>query len=163
MSKPKWGDVFQALDMVGQSEYNAIHDLLADVAELGSISSGPDPDDLITEVSRDSMLASIDELEAWCHVLRLKLKKLDYENMQRYVGIFYNNNGCADFRPISAKSHKEAVRVAEALAEQMGPGSGGTQFVVQVLLVSDFRQVAENVGNETKPFTLKELNDTERT
>jgi hypothetical protein len=79
--------------------------------------------------------------------------------MSRYIGILYNDNGRKDYAPISAKSLKEAQRVAALVAENIGHGSGGSQFVVDVIEVKTFLEIAENVVQENRPFTIKDIND----
>ena len=77
--------------------------------------------------------------------------------MKRYVGIFYNNNGTAAFKPIVAQDSAEAYEVAEALAKEMEVCSGGTQFVVTVLTVVQLIDIAENATREPRPYIIDDI------
>ena len=77
MKNLKWGDVFPNPDMVGSSEYRALHELLADVADLSNGGSAdPDPEAEIAEAKRIHMLAVLEELEGWTKSIRVELTKI---------------------------------------------------------------------------------------
>lgn len=72
---------------------------------------------------------------------------------ERYLAIMYNNSGTCAYLPIAAPTLKKAERLAESLAEQMEPQSGGTQFVADVKTLEDFEQVIRNARDEKRPYT----------
>ena len=79
MNTPKWGEVFQDPDMVGSSEYRALHDLLADVTELTHGYADPDPEAEVTQEKRTRMLSTLNEVEDWTATIRTELNKLKHK------------------------------------------------------------------------------------
>ena len=75
MNKPKWKDVFPEPDAMRVSEYRALHDLLADVAEVSH--GDADPEAEITEDKRRQMLGALNEVEDWVERIRTELRKLN--------------------------------------------------------------------------------------
>jgi hypothetical protein len=69
---PRWEDVLSDPDKVGQSEYRAIHDLLADATMLSA-------DATISRKRRDHMLAVLEELEYWTSITHAVLSALKYK------------------------------------------------------------------------------------
>ena len=79
--------------------------------------------------------------------------------MNRYIAICYNNSGMPSYHPIDAKDQTEAETIANWMAETREPGSGGTEFMVDVMLVEDMRHVVDNVANEPTPYTIADTED----
>lgn len=75
MKKPRvvtFGEVFNDPDMVGQSEYRAIYDVIVDGAFNGSV---PDDDHVLTSEEAEHTLSMLTELKDLAADLRKELKK----------------------------------------------------------------------------------------
>jgi hypothetical protein len=70
----KWSDVFLDPDLVGSSEYRALHELMADVAEVPNwFGDLTDRTCEITPKAKGDMLSAIDELIEHAASARLQL------------------------------------------------------------------------------------------
>lgn len=73
---PCWRDVFADPDTVGQSEYRALVELLADGTNTPNIGGEVDPDTTLTRESRDHMLSMLAETVAQAKELSKTLRAL---------------------------------------------------------------------------------------
>jgi hypothetical protein len=78
MTTHKWEEVFPDPDTVCQTEYRAVHDLMADVAEMTKGFGDPDPEAEITEAKRNFMVGVLDELVGHAEEVRRNLRMLKY-------------------------------------------------------------------------------------
>lgn len=73
----KWGDIFEDPDMVGATEYLAIHDAIKDCDAVGGTPfADADPDEKMNDEQLDHIEAMLDEFAGHAAELRKKLKKL---------------------------------------------------------------------------------------
>jgi hypothetical protein len=79
--------------------------------------------------------------------------------MNRYIAICYNNSGFPSYHPIEAEDQTEAEAIANWVTESREPGSGGTEFMVDVMLLESLQNIAENVACEKNPFTVKDTEE----
>jgi hypothetical protein len=79
--------------------------------------------------------------------------------MSRYIAICYNNSGDPSYHPIEADDQTEAEAIANWITESREPGSGVTEFMVDVMLVESLHHIADNVVGEKNPFTVKDTED----
>lgn len=78
VAAPKWGDAFENPDNVGQSEYRALVELLADANEIDNVAGEVDPDTEITREQRDHMLCMLDESIDHAKAMKKRLRGLKF-------------------------------------------------------------------------------------
>ena len=73
----RWGDIFEDPDMVGATEYIAIHDAIKDCDAVGGIPfADADPDEVMTQEQLDYIEAMLEEFLGHSTELLSKIKSL---------------------------------------------------------------------------------------
>ncbi len=76
---PRWNDNFVPADRVGNSEYRALVELLADANDIGHVAGEDIADDaVILEDHRDHMVGMLDEVISYAKAMKRTLGRLQY-------------------------------------------------------------------------------------